>query len=143
MNMQSESDLSQPIERPFSDTISALPRAYGDAPQLGAALPGDLGPPILKGQQLDDQAAEAGYAGGDQIGRNGPSVVDERRAARESGVLFQRGSSSARSDRVAMADGAFRAGVTSGAARALVIRLSARASINSRQSPFGQVGRSA
>lgn len=115
INMQSESDLSQPIEHPSSDTMAALPRAYGDAPQLGAPLPGDLGAPILRRQQLDDQAAGTGYAGGDQIARNGPSVVDERRAARESGVLFQRGGSSARSDRVAMDDGAFRAGVGSGA----------------------------
>jgi len=113
--IQPESDLSQPIEYLSSDTISTLPAAYGDAPKLGQPLPGDLGPPILRRQQLDEDGTGTGYSGSNQIPRHGPSVADERRAARESGVLFQRGGSSGRLDRVASDDGLSDAGAVGSA----------------------------
>ncbi|KKC23862.1 conjugal transfer protein TrbI [Sphingomonas sp. SRS2] len=101
-----ESDLSQPLEKPSSDTLAALPTAYGSTPQLGPPLPGDLGRPILRRQQLDAQAdssTDAGSGGGTSGGR---SVADERKAARASGVLFQRGITSA-ADRSAYQDSGF------------------------------------
>lgn len=107
LRMEQENDLSQPIDRGGSDALAALPKAYGDTPQLGPPLPGDLGPPILRRQELDTQAVEAGYAaGGEPVVRSGPSAADDRRAARESGVLFQRAGSSGRPDRLAFGDGA-------------------------------------
>jgi type IV secretion system protein VirB10 len=99
-----ESDLSQPIEKINSDTLSGLPAAYGTAPQLGPPLPGDLGPPILRRQQLDAQAAESGMSVQGGTASTGRSSTDERTAARKSGVLFQRGSSPS-SGRPASTDG--------------------------------------
>lgn len=102
IRLPQESDLSQPLEKPSSETLAALPTAYGATPQLGPPLPGDLGPPILRRQQLDAQAAgpvPSGYgASGTDSGR---SALDERKAARASGVLFQRGTSSV-GDRMAL-----------------------------------------
>ncbi|MFX5476824.1 conjugal transfer protein TrbI, partial [Acinetobacter baumannii] len=40
LRMEQESDLSQPIEHTSSDSLAALPKAYGDSPQLGPPLPG-------------------------------------------------------------------------------------------------------
>lgn len=105
IRLPQESDLSQPLEKPSSETLAALPTAYGSTPQLGPPLPGDLGPPILRRQQLDAQAAETpmrDYGGGDAAG--GRSVADERRAARTSGVLFQRGNTAV-GDRMASIEG--------------------------------------
>lgn len=36
--------------QPVSDTLAGLPKTYGDVPQLGAPLPGDLGQPMLDAQ---------------------------------------------------------------------------------------------
>ncbi len=95
IRLSQESDLSQPLEKPSSETLAALPTAYGSTPQLGPPLPGDLGPPILRRQELDAQAAEpvpSSYGSGGT--GNGRSAADERRAARASSVLFQRGNTS-------------------------------------------------
>src|SRR5258707_15880211 len=34
-----------------ADALAGAPKGYGDVPQLGPPLPGDLGPPILEHQQ--------------------------------------------------------------------------------------------
>ena len=93
IRLPQESDLSQPLEKPSSNTLAALPTAYGAAPQLGPPLPGDLGPPILRRQQVDAQAAETPMRDYGGVG-SGQSAMDERKAARASGVLFQRGNAS-------------------------------------------------
>lgn len=106
LQMKQESDLSQPLEKPSSDTLAGLPGAYGSTPQLGPPLPGDLGPPILRRQQLDAQAPEQDLSGdGNPTVSNGRSaVVDERKAARASAVLFQRGGAAVGADRTGSND---------------------------------------
>lgn len=80
-----------------TDTLSALPSTYGDAPKLGPPLPGDLGRPIL-----EHQRAKAGERG---VGSNAGQQADqaaaaererrfaEQRAARESGLMARSGPS--------------------------------------------------
>lgn len=71
--------------------LADAPKTYGDVPQLGPPLPGDLGRPILEHQRLvgaplppagPDQAAQAAEA-------ERQRVAAERIAARESGVMMQ------------------------------------------------------
>ena len=73
------------------DAIADAPKSYGDVPQLGLPLPGDLGRPILERQRSigaastpvgPDQAAQAAEA-------ERQRVAAERKAARESGVMMQ------------------------------------------------------
>jgi type IV secretion system protein VirB10 len=74
-----------------ADALADAPKSYGDVPQLGAPLPGDLGRPILEHQRSigaalppagPDQAAQAAEAERQRI-------AAERKAARESGVMMQ------------------------------------------------------
>jgi type IV secretion system protein VirB10 len=74
-----------------ADALANAPKSYGDVPQLGAPLPGDLGRPILEHQRSIgaalpsaglDQAAQAAEAERQRI-------AAERKAARESGVMMQ------------------------------------------------------
>lgn len=71
-----------------ADALANAPKSYGDVPQLGAPLPGDLGRPILEHQRSigaapppagPDQAAEA----------ERQRIAAERKAARQSGVMVQ------------------------------------------------------
>ena len=74
-----------------ADALANAPKSYGDVPQLGAPLPGDLGRPILEHQRSigaalppagPDQAAQAAEA--ERL-----ALAAERKAARESGVMMQ------------------------------------------------------
>jgi len=74
-----------------ADALADAPKSYGDVPQLGAPLPGDLGRPILEHQRSigaamspagPDQAAQAAEAERQRL-------AAERKAARESGVMMQ------------------------------------------------------
>lgn len=74
-----------------ADALADAPKSYGDVPQLGIPLPGDLGRPILDHQRSlgittppagVDQAAQAAEAERQRI-------AAERKAARESGVMMQ------------------------------------------------------
>lgn len=91
-----QNDLAEPAKAP-SDALSALPTSYGDAPQLGPPLPGDLGRPILKHQQAiaaegtPPQATAAEQA----AQRAREQAAAERKAARESPVLVQTGNRTA------------------------------------------------
>lgn len=85
-----QEDLSQPNQRPTSDTLNGLPASYGDVPRLGPPLPGDLGKPILDRQQ---QLATA-INPSDQQRQQAEAAERERqlaevKAARESGLLVQ------------------------------------------------------
>ena len=51
LHLAANPDDQQPGIKPPSDTLSALPNSYGDAPKLGPPLPGDLGRPILDRQR--------------------------------------------------------------------------------------------
>lgn len=74
-----------------ADALADAPKSYGDVPQLGPPLPGDLGRPILEHRRSigaasppagPDQAAQAAEAERQRI-------AAERKAARESGVMMQ------------------------------------------------------
>jgi type IV secretion system protein VirB10 len=74
-----------------ADALAGAPKSYGDIPQLGPPLPGDLGRPILEHQQAigaaippvgTDQRAQAAEAERQRL-------AAEQKAARESGVMMQ------------------------------------------------------
>lgn len=75
------------------DALGKGPKGYGDIPQLGPPLPGDLGKPILDHQRsveelpapIDDPAARAAAAAEAERQR----LAAERKAARESNVMVE------------------------------------------------------
>lgn len=83
-------ELSEPSNRPSTDSLNGLPSTYGDVPKLGPPLPGDLGRPILEHQR--QMAVETG-SGIDSAGQAAAQEREHRlaelKAARESGVLVQ------------------------------------------------------
>ncbi|MBP2277831.1 MULTISPECIES: TrbI/VirB10 family protein [Sphingomonas] len=74
-----------------ADALANAPKSYGDVPQLGPPLPGDLGRPILEHQQSIGSAIPPG--GSDQRAQAAEAerqrVAAEQKAARESGVMMQ------------------------------------------------------
>ncbi len=84
-----------------SDVLAGAPANYGDVPQLGPALPGDLGRPILERQRqlamggLADPAADAAVDAAARAAQQAETerqrLAAEQRAARESGVMLQLG----------------------------------------------------
>ncbi len=83
-------ELSEPSNRPSTDSLNGLPSTYGDVPELGPPLPGDLGRPILEHQR--QMAMETGSSI-DSVGQAAAQERERRlaelKAARESGVLVQ------------------------------------------------------
>jgi len=85
-----QEELSQPDVRPADDALANAPANYGQVPQLGPPLPGDLGKPILERQQqlamgtnpADQQLQQAEAAERER-------QLAELKTARESGVLVQ------------------------------------------------------
>jgi type IV secretion system protein TrbI len=86
-------ELSEPSTRGSADALGDLPRSYGDVPQLGPPLPGDLGRPILEHQRAMASEDGGGGATSDPAAEAARAERERRlaelRAARESGVLFQ------------------------------------------------------
>lgn len=78
-----------------SDVLAGAPSGYGDAPKLGAPLPGDLGRPILEKQralemaELADPAADAAARAAQEAETERQRIAAEERAARQSGVMLQ------------------------------------------------------
>jgi len=74
-----------------ADALANAPKSYGDVPQLGPPLPGDLGRPILEHQQSIGSAIPPG--GPDQRAQAAEAerqrLAAEQKAARESGVMMQ------------------------------------------------------
>src|SRR3546814_3280585 len=76
------------------DALAGAPTNYGDVPQLGAPLPGDLGRPIPNHQRTLEMVPEDG---GDEAARRAAHEAEaesqrltaEQRAARASGVRMQ------------------------------------------------------
>jgi type IV secretion system protein TrbI len=75
------------------DALAGAPKSYGDVPRLGPPLPGDLGRPILRRQEMlggsppassPDQSMQAAEAERQRL-------LAERKAARESGIMMQLG----------------------------------------------------
>ncbi len=76
------------------DALAAAPASYGDVPQLGAPLPGDLGRPILNHQRglgmvPKDTGDEAARRAAQEAEAERQRIAAEQRAARESGVMLQ------------------------------------------------------
>lgn len=77
-----------------SDALAGAPTGYGDVPQLGPPLPGDLGRPILAHQREAgaaplDPAADASAKAAQEAEAERQRLAAEQRAARESGVMVQ------------------------------------------------------
>ncbi|UIJ46230.1 conjugal transfer protein TrbI [Sphingomonas cannabina] len=95
-------DSSEPAKPP-TDTLSALPRSYGDLPKLGPPLPGDLGRPILEHQRAlgSEGVATTPPTQADAAATERERLAGQRRAARESGLLVQGGDREAPANPVA------------------------------------------
>lgn len=90
------------------DALAGAPTSYGDVPQLGAPLPGDLGRPILNHQRgldmvPDDTADEAARRAAQEAHAERQRIAAEQRAARESGVMLQVAGNAAAARPVAVA----------------------------------------
>jgi type IV secretion system protein VirB10 len=77
-----------------SDALAGAPTSYGDVPQLGAPLPGDLGRPILNRQREIGMAPmesrdEAARRAAQEAEAERQRLAAEQQAARESGVMLQ------------------------------------------------------
>lgn len=73
-----------------ADALAGAPKNYGDVPQLGPPLPGDLGRPILEHQRAIGAAVPAGPGTAAQAAEaERQRVAAVRKAARESGVMVQ------------------------------------------------------
>lgn len=81
--------------RASSDILASAPKTYGDVPRLGPPLPGDLGQPILEHLQAGQAASYPANA--DQAAQTAEAeaqrVSQQRRAAREAGVMVKLGAS--------------------------------------------------
>lgn len=82
-----ESELSQPMAKPAADALSGLPASYGDAPRLGAPLPGDLGRPILRARERAGVNPVSTSVDIAKAGRQ--QRMADLKAARESGLMAQ------------------------------------------------------
>lgn len=90
-----DEDRPQAGAAPPPDAMAGAPASYGDVPQLGAPLPGDLGRPILNHQREMgmDVPAEPGDDAAQRAAQEAEAerqrIAAEQRAARESGVMMQ------------------------------------------------------
>jgi type IV secretion system protein VirB10 len=78
------------------DALAGAPASYGDVPQLGPPLPGDLGRPILEHQREmgtapAEAADEAARRAAQEAEAERQRLAAETRAARESGVMLRTG----------------------------------------------------
>ena len=85
-------DETQAAKAP-EDTLNKLPKSYGDVPQLGPPLPGDLGKAVLDQQQaLGSSAANGDAVRADQAAQSERDrQASEAKSARESSLLVQTG----------------------------------------------------
>jgi len=72
------------------DALAGAPASYGDVPQLGPPLPGDLGGPILEQSQALGTAPPQGIDQAEQAAEaKRLRIAAEKKAARESSVMLQ------------------------------------------------------
>lgn len=87
-----DDDRGEPGKAP-TDTLSALPLSYGDAPKLGPPLPGDLGGPILDQRRRLEQAEPAapsrGQSGDQTAAAERAAYLSEAKAARQSPIIVK------------------------------------------------------
>lgn len=97
LSLIAPSDDKQGAVKAPPEALVGAPASYGDVPQLGAPLPGDLGRPILNRQreiamaEPADPAAEVAARAVQAAEAERQRIAAERRAARESGVMLQLG----------------------------------------------------
>jgi type IV secretory pathway VirB10-like protein len=95
--MVSQNDERSEPGKPSSEALSGLPTSYGDAPKLGAPLPGDLGKPFLESRA--STATESGQGTGTAQQAEQAAAAERQRqmaelkAARESGLMAKSGGS--------------------------------------------------
>ncbi|HEX7853639.1 MAG TPA: TrbI/VirB10 family protein [Sphingobium sp.] len=82
-------DLSEP-SKASSDALAKLPTSYAQVPQLGPPLPGDLGRPMLRQQQMAGTGTLPASQVDDVASRRQRAAADLK-TARESGLLVQVG----------------------------------------------------
>lgn len=104
-NMVASSDDGTEIGKTGTpDALAGAPRNYGDIPQLGPPLPGDLGRPIVAHQKKLEMATEGGVPIDDAARAVEAQQAERQRkatalkVAREAGVLFQTSSAQSRAD---------------------------------------------
>lgn len=94
----SDEEVGEPLRKGTPDALAAAPSSYGDVPQLGPPLPGDLGRPILERQRgLDAETAPAGADVAAQEAERARAATEAERqrltatreAARASGVIVR------------------------------------------------------
>jgi type IV secretion system protein VirB10 len=87
---------SEPARAGLPDTLADAPGSYGEVPELGPPLPGDLGRPILEHQRgLEEPGPGAQEVSAADQARAAAAAERQRRAAereaaRSSGLLVQR-----------------------------------------------------
>jgi len=92
LDLATPSDGKQIGAKATPDALAGAPANYGDVPQLGGPLPGDLGRPILSRQRELGTALTADPAverAAQEAEAERQRIVAEERAARESGVMLQ------------------------------------------------------
>jgi type IV secretory pathway VirB10-like protein len=90
MQRSGEEETAQLSQKPPSDALAGAPKGYGDVPQLGPPLPGDLGPPILERQrELGTTPAPSSPTEPTSIEQERERREAELRSARQSAVLVQ------------------------------------------------------
>jgi type IV secretion system protein TrbI len=94
--VMAEEDRSAAAAKVPSDALADAPSSYGEVPQLGPPLPGDLGRPILNHQRgIDVEGAAQGPDLAAQAAETERQrLVAQQRAARESGIMMQLAGSS-------------------------------------------------
>ena len=88
------SDEDRVIAAKAPPELADAPTGYGEVPQLGPPLPGDLGRPILEQQRAagaapPDPAADAAQRAAQEVEAERQRLAAEQRSARESGVMMQ------------------------------------------------------
>jgi type IV secretion system protein VirB10 len=76
--MVSEPDQGEPLRKAAPEALAGAPSSYGDVPQLGPPLPGDLGRPILE-HQRSREAAPAVPTVGSAESERAARVAEEAR----------------------------------------------------------------
>lgn len=95
LSLVSQGDEKQVGAKAPPDALAGAPASYGDVPQLGEPLPGDLGRPILNQQRKmgmampADPAADAAARAAQEAEAERQRIAAEQKAARESGVMLQ------------------------------------------------------
>ncbi|WP_449472546.1 TrbI/VirB10 family protein [Sphingobium chungangianum] len=107
LNLIASSDDKQIATKAPPDALAGAPKSYGDVPQLGVPLPGDLGRPILNHQRAIGADAPSGamtdasQRAAQEAETERQRIAAEQRAARESSVMVQIGGTTQRTAQVA------------------------------------------